>query len=197
MSGAAPPAEAQTILDFWFGQPGDRDPGGYRALWFQVDAAFDRAVGVTCAAWHDAAAAGRLDHWAATPRGALALLILLDQVPRNLFRGTPRAYATDAAARACARAAIDAGFDRQLAPIERWFVYLPFEHSEALEDQRRAVALFEALPAEPSRDEALVAVRRHAEIIERFGRFQHRNAILGRVSTPEETAFLKEPHSSF
>jgi uncharacterized protein (DUF924 family) len=191
------PAAARAVLDVWFGAPDDPASGAPRALWFEADAAFDRTVGTHCAALQQAAAAGRLDVWAATPLGCLALLILLDQVPRNLFRGTPAAYATDAPARAQARAAVAAGFDRALSPVQRWFIYLPFEHSEALEDQLLSVALFEALPDHPERATTLDAARRHRDIIARFGRFPHRNATLGRLSTAEETAFLREPDSSF
>ena len=197
MFDATPPAGARAVLDFWFGRPSDPAYALPRAAWFRADVAFDRAVGERCGALHDAAAAGKLAHWAATPPGSLALLILLDQVSRNLFRGTPRAYATDAPARALARVAVDAGFDRVLTVVQRWFVYLPFEHSEALDDQRRAFTLFETLKDEPACASAMVTVRRHLEIIERFGRFPHRNAILGRSSTPEEAAFLREPNSSF
>jgi uncharacterized protein (DUF924 family) len=191
------PEAARAVLEFWFGPPDDPGCGLPRAVWFKADAGFDHAVGTRCAALHREAAAGRLDAWATTPLGCLALVILLDQVPRNLFRGTPAAYATDAQARAHARAAVAAGLDRALGPVQRWFVYLPFEHSEALEDQRRGVALFEALPDHPERAKAIEAVRRHHEIIARFGRFPHRNAILGRPSTDAETEFLREPNSSF
>jgi uncharacterized protein (DUF924 family) len=118
-------------------------------------------------------------------------------VPRNLYRGTPRAYASDARALALARAAVAAGFDRGLRPVQRWFVYLPFEHAEALADQERSVALFEAIADDPATAEVLDTVRRHREIIARFGRFPHRNAILGRPSTAAEEAFLREPDSSF
>jgi uncharacterized protein (DUF924 family) len=191
------PAEACAVLDFWFGPADTPGHGARRAIWFAADAAFDQAVGTTCGALHDQAAAGRLDAWAGTPRGALALLILLDQAPRNLFRGTPRAFATDPQARAHARAAVAAGFDQDLPPVLRWFVYLPFEHSEALDDQRRAVALFEPLRDDPLCASALEAVRHHHDIIARFGRFPHRNAILGRPSTEAELVFLTQPNSSF
>jgi len=195
--GAPPPAEARGVLEFWFGRETDPDYGARRDIWFRADAAFDRAVCDRCQALHAVAAQDRLDGWAATAHGSLALLILLDQVPRNIFRGTPRAYATDPQARARAHAAIAAGFDRVLPPVHRWFVYLPFEHSEALDDQHRSVALFESLPPHPELEAALRSVHRHREIIARFGRFPHRNAILGRASTPEEIAFLQEPNSSF
>ena len=196
-SDPAPSPEAQAVLAFWFGSETDSDYGARQDRWFRADAMFDRTVCDHCAALHEHAASGRLDGWAATPRGSLALVILLDQVPRNIFRGTPRAYATDPQARARADAAIAAGFDRALPPVPRWFLYLPFEHSETLDDQRRSVALFESLPEHPERAAALRSVHRHCEIIERFGRFPHRNAILGRRTTDEEAAFLKEPNSSF
>jgi uncharacterized protein (DUF924 family) len=131
------------------------------------------------------------------PLSCLALVLLLDQVPRNVFRGTPRAYASDAKARAVARVAIAAGFDAQLPPPQRAFLYLPFEHSELLEDQCACMALFEALPPEHLGPRTLAIVARHHEIVARFGRFPHRNKVLGRVSTPEEEAFLLEPDSSF
>jgi uncharacterized protein (DUF924 family) len=191
------PEAARAVLDAWFGPPDDPGCGLPRAVWFQADISFDRAVGAQCGALRRAAASGRLDPWAATPLGCLALLILLDQVPRNLFRGTPAAYATDPQARAQADAAIAAGLDRALSPVQRWFVYLPFEHSEALEDQRRSLALFKALPDHPERDATLEAARHHHDIIARFGRFPHRNAILGRPSTAAEAAFLQEPNASF
>ncbi|MBI3515323.1 MAG: DUF924 domain-containing protein [Proteobacteria bacterium] len=195
MPGPSP--EARAILAFWFGTEDDPAFCTPRTVWFRANAAFDQAVDAHCQALHLDAAAGRLDHWAQTPLGSLALLILLDQVPRNLFRGTPRAYATDRQALAHARTAVDAGFDRLLRPVQRWFIYLPFEHAETLADQIRSVALFDALKDDPASAAALDSVRRHHEIIARFGRFPHRNAILGRASTAAEEAFLKEPNSSF
>jgi len=191
-----PPA-AQAVLDFWFGAPGDPHFCERREIWFKADAAFDATVHAQCAALHRAAAAGRLDDWAGASLSCLALLLLLDQVPRNLFRRDCAAYAADAKARAVARAALAAGFDARLHPVQRTFVYLPFEHSEDLDDQRLSVALFEALPPEHLGPRTLTIVRRHHEIVARFGRFPHRNACLGRVTTPEEAAFLLEPDSSF
>ena len=138
-------------------------------------------------------AQGELAARAAEPRGALASCLVLDQLPRNLFRGTPRAFAYDPLARAIARRTVAAGLDRQLDAKARLFLYLPFEHSEEIADQREAVRLCEELGNAGWLDYA----RRHLVIIERFGRFPHRNAILGRVSTPEEVAFLREPGSSF
>jgi uncharacterized protein (DUF924 family) len=178
--GAAetPPA-ARAVIDFW------REAGP--ALWFAKDAEFDRRFRDRFIALHERAAAGALENWAATADGALALLILLDQFPRNAFRGTPRMFATDARARSVARAAVGAGFDQALEPQLRAFMYLPFMHSEALADHERSVALNRTLGGESQR-----FAEHHRGIIERFGRFPHRNAVLGRATTAEEQAFLDE-----
>jgi uncharacterized protein (DUF924 family) len=135
---------------------------------------------------------GQLEQWRSTPLAALALVVVLDQFSRNMFRGTPRAFDGDPAALAAARGALERGLDRLLSPAERTFMYMPFEHAEELAAQRRSLALFEAL--DPNDMEY---ARRHHEIIARFGRFPHRNAVLGRESTPEEIEFLKGPDSSF
>jgi len=135
---------------------------------------------------------GELDRWRSTPLAALALIVVLDQFSRNMFRETPRAFVGDPAALAAAASVIERGFDRLLSAQERTFVYMPFEHSEDLAAQRRSLALFEAL--DPNDMEY---AKRHHEIIARFGRFPHRNAVLGRESTPEEIEFLKRPGSSF
>jgi uncharacterized protein (DUF924 family) len=190
------------IRDFWFGAPGDPERGRMRKKWFEKSDAFDAELRTRFLAAHERAASGGCDALATTPDGVLALMILLDQLPRNLFRGTARAFATDRHARDIAAGAVAVGLDMQLAPVERVFVYLPFEHSEDLADQRRSVALFESLPATPDFPEAERAnvvdfARRHLVIIERFGRFPHRNAAFGRASTPEEIAFLTQPNSSF
>jgi uncharacterized protein (DUF924 family) len=174
------------VLTFWFADEA-------RDLWFEKNATFDATCRQQLGALADDAAAGRLNVWASTPRGALALVILLDQVPRNLHRGTPAAFAQDAKAREVARRALSAGLDADLAPAERLFLYLPFEHSEDAADQALAVELIERLGHPDWTD----ATRRHRDIILRFGRFPHRNAALGRPSTPEELAFLAEPGSSF
>ena len=190
------PAQVGALLDFWFGPP-DAPEGDRSDLWFTIDPTFDAALRERFLTDYEAAAAGQYEGWKAEPETCLALILLLDQLPRNLFRGTPRAYATDGMARAAARHAVERGFDQALAPIRRWFVYLPFEHSEDLADQELALRLFRALPEEARTAPALAAVERHHEIITRFGRFPHRNRVLGRVSTPEEEAFLKEPNSAF
>lgn len=184
------------VLEFWFCEQA-------RPRWFANDAGFDDEIRRRFAATLAAAAAGRLDGWTREPQPCLALVIVLDQVSRNVHRGSPRAYATDAAARAVATTATDRGFDRAVPLDRRIFFYLPFEHSEDPEDQRRSVALFRQWAGEhtgAARDKAfeqLDHVLRRQDIIERFGRFPHRNAILGRPATAEESEFLKEPNSSF
>jgi uncharacterized protein (DUF924 family) len=167
------------VLSFWFSDAGSRQ-------WFAPTAEFDREIRERFADFAARAARGELSAWEESPKGCLALCILLDQMPRNMYRGTPRVYAADHLALEIAERAVDRGFDRNLPPERRQFLYLPFSHSERLADQLRAVALFEAAGL----DEALVYVRGHLRTIRRFGRFPHRNTILGRASTPEELAFL-------
>jgi uncharacterized protein (DUF924 family) len=175
------------VLGFWFAQ-------GMEARWFKKDPAFDAEVRARLLPLHERAAAGHLDHWQGSARGALALVILLDQVPRNLFRGRPQAFATDAKALAVTKRALDEGLDTALAQPERMFLYLPLEHCEDLADQDLCVRLTSALDENPEwHDYAL----RHRDVVARFGRFPHRNAALGRDTTPEEAAFLKQPGSSF
>ncbi len=191
---APPPNDmtsANDVLAFWFAD----DRATHRKVWFEADAAFDAAcTGLTAA--RDLAKTGALDDWANTPRGGLALLILLDQLSRNLHRGMAEAFAADAKARAIARDMIVRGADRVLTPVERMFVYLPFEHSEDLADQDLSVRLFAALDAELSVKTGEYAVR-HRDVICRFGRFPHRNAVLGRTSTSDELAYLAEPGAGF
>jgi uncharacterized protein (DUF924 family) len=187
------PERAQALLDAWFGPPGDPAREQHREIWFKSPAEFDNALRDAFLADLEAASAGELRSWEALPEGALALVLLLDQIPRNIFRGTPRAYATDAAARAVADRALAEGYDRLVPPVWRLFFYMPFHHSEDLADQRRSVALFDSLPRNPDRRGALRRYgRTYIEVIERFGRFPHRNKILGRESTPDEIAFLAE-----
>jgi len=161
-------------------------------LWFAKDDAFDAAIREGFEAMHHAAARGELAGWKETPQGALALLILLDQFPRNLFRGSAHAFATDPLALEIARAAIDRGHDQAIEPALRVFLYLPFEHAERIEDQERCIALCEALHAAGGDKSYLDYAILHRDIIARFGRFPHRNAALARTSTPEELAFLAE-----
>ncbi len=180
MSEHAAPARwtAEDVLAFWLAAGHER--------WFGHDAALDAAVRERFAATYDDAAAGLLTAWEDQPRSALALVIVLDQFPRNMFRGSARSFATDPLARAAAERAIARGFDQQAAMPERVFFYLPFEHSETLADQERAVALIAAT----GDADLLKWAELHADIIRRFGRFPHRNALLGRTSTLEEQAFL-------
>jgi uncharacterized protein (DUF924 family) len=182
----APWPPDRAILDFWF------SPAA-RKRWFDADEAFDQEIAARFGQAWRRVAGGDLAGWPNTADGTLALVILLDQFPRNLFRGDPRAYATDQAARTFAAAALAHGLDAELPPERRRFLYLPFMHSEDVIDQRRCVALFAGLDDAESLDFA----RRHLAIVERFGRFPHRNAALGRETTAEEAAFLKEPGSSF
>lgn len=172
------PVSPEDVVTFW------RDAGPPR--WFAKDDAFDREFTARFLQAHEAAARGELDDWAGSPQGALALCVLLDQLPRNAFRGTARVHATDPLARAVAAAALDAGFDREVEPALRQFFHLPFMHSERLEDQDRSVELAGDDP------ESLRWAMHHRDIVRRFGRFPHRNAVLGRESTPEERAFLAQ-----
>ena len=187
----------EEVLDFWFGREGEEGYGEFREAWFTKDPEFDREIRDRFDSVYEEAAAGRLDHWKDEARSCLALIILLDQFPRNMFRGGPKTYATDEKAREAARHAVERAYDRELPPYGRLFVYLPFEHSENLEDQRLSVELFRGLAAEVGSEELLGYAARHMEIIERFGRFPHRNEILGRATTREEAEFLREPDSSF
>lgn len=187
----------EDVLDFWFGSAGSPEREGDRELWWSVGTAFDEEVRRRFLGLHEAAAAGGLGGWRGSPEGALALVLALDQFPRNMFRGTPRAYATDARALAAAEAALARGFDRALPFTMAKFFYLPLMHCEEVELQRRCVALFEPHRDAPAGEKSLESARRHLEIVERFGRFPHRNAVLGRSSTAEEVDFLTEPNSSF
>jgi uncharacterized protein (DUF924 family) len=195
---------AREILDFWFvPKPGEvvtADPAGAaqtRDVWFRKDDAFDAEIRERFAVPLAAALAGAYGEWCDEPRGSLARVIVLDQFARNAHRGTPQAFAGDMRALATARDAIARDFDRALAPHERRFLYMPFEHSEEIADQERAVALFEELAAQTGLVEPLSWAIRHRDVIRRFGRFPHRNDILGRASTPEESAFLQQPGSRF
>lgn len=177
------------ILEFWFGKEDDPGYGQFREEWFAADPEFDEEIRNRFLKTHEEARAGRLDHWQQHPRSALALVILLDQFSRNMFRGSPRMYDTDARARSVAGNAVKEGLDQELPAFQRWFLYMPFMHSEDPADQRRSVELFRAMgeDVETNLDYAIG----HKETIERFGRFPHRNEILGRESTPEEVEFLE------
>jgi uncharacterized protein (DUF924 family) len=202
---STPPETAEAVLSFWFGPP---DPDGraddvHRRRWFVKDDAFDALLRERFLADHEAVVARRCEDWLATPRGRLAYVIILDQLSRNMFRGTAGMFAHDAQARTAAALGIDRGEDARLHADQRPFLYMPSMHSEDLADQDRCVALFTALrdgadPAHRAAAEGGVKfAAMHRDIIARFGRFPHRNALLGRASTPSEEAFLKEPGSSF
>jgi uncharacterized protein (DUF924 family) len=178
-SGTPLAPEAQALLDFW------RAAGPQR--WFKKDAAFDATFRSRFLPVHEAAARGDLDAWNGTPEGALALLLLLDQFPRNAFRGSARMFATDARALAFARDALQRGLDALVDSDLRQFFHLPFMHSEDLHDQERSVELAGLAGGESLRYAIL-----HRDIVQRFGRFPHRNAVLGRTTTPEEQQFLDE-----
>lgn len=189
--------KARALIDFWFGRPGVPSRFEQREVWFKVDPGFDAQCREQFGALRERAAAGDCADWTLEAEPCLALILLLDQFPRNLFRGRAQAFATDAQARDAARAALGRGFDRSLPASWRQFVHLPFEHSEDLADQEVSVKLAAVLARDPAFAPALDYAQRHHAIIARFGRFPHRNAALGRTSTPEEDAFLKEPNSSF
>ena len=190
-------AEAQHVLDFWFGARGSPQAGQRRPEWFRKSDEFDALIRERFLDTYEHAAAGRLDHWGTAARPLLALIVVLDQFPRNMFRGSPRSFATDAAALAAADRMVARGWDLELAPIERSFAYLPFEHAEDLAAQQRSMQLFGALAQDPAHADLLEWARKHYVIIERFGRFPHRNAILQRATTPDEVEFLGQPGSSF
>ncbi|TAE57199.1 MAG: DUF924 domain-containing protein [Nostocales cyanobacterium] len=185
-------SEAAPILEFWFGHPDQLDYGKPRSIWFNSEPEFDRKVRDNFLEYYRRASAGFLDHWMNAPETCLGLILLLDQFPRNMFRGTPEAFATDWEALSLAQHAIAHGYDRQLLPVQRWFMYLPFEHSENIEHQRQGIKLFQQLSHDPDSAIAIEIAFEHLQIISRFGRFPHRNQILGRISTPEEEEFLEQ-----
>jgi uncharacterized protein (DUF924 family) len=183
------PATADDVLDFWFGPRGAR--GAARPEWFRKDAAFDARIRDRFGELHERASRRDLDDWRAEPPGLIALVVVLDQFSRNLYRNDARAFGQDAYARECARGAIAKGFEARLSPVERMFLYLPFEHHEDLADQEFCIERMRSLDAFPETRGLVGYAKRHADVIRRFGRFPHRNAALGRASTPEEAEFLK------
>ena len=186
-NSTTPTTTTAAILEFWF----QGDPDTWRTdPWFKKNDAFDTAIRTRFATTVQAAQDGMLDDWVATSDGTLALLILLDQFARNIHRGSPLAFAGDAHARSIARAAIAAGIEDRITPVQRVFLYLPFEHSEALEDQDDSIRLFESLPPADWRANIVDYAHRHREVIRDFTRFPHRNAAIGRTSTPAEQAWL-------
>ncbi|MBA2618473.1 MAG: DUF924 domain-containing protein [Rubrobacter sp.] len=188
------PAE---VLAFWFGGEGEPGYGEFRSQWFQKDEAFDREVTDRFAGLYDEAAAGELDGWREEAESCLALVIVLDQFPRNMFRGDARTHATDGKALDAAKYAIEQALDRELPPFQRMFLCMPFMHAEDARDQRISVGLFEGLAGEAGGPDVVEYAVGHRDIVERFGRFPHRNALLGRETTPEEAEFLTQPGSSF
>jgi uncharacterized protein (DUF924 family) len=191
------PAPAQALLDFWFGPPGDPEREQHRHIWFRSTPEHDEELRRRFLADYEQAAAGAFAAWEGTAEGALGLVLLLDQLPRNIFRDTPRAYATDASARGVADRALAQNFGAQVPPAWRLFFYMPLHHSEDLADQRRAEAFSAGLRAARAPVERGEGANRrygmpYPEVIARFGRFPHRNRILGRPSTAEEAAFLAE-----
>lgn len=183
---ATPIASPEAVIRFWFEDLSLQD-------WFRSDAALDRRIAERFTATHLALAGHVPDAWRASPEATLALIVVLDQFPRNIYRGTPLAFATDCLALREARAALNAGFDSKVEPLRRAFFYLPFEHSEALEDQDRSVSLFTRLGLEEPLRYAVL----HRDAIVEFGRFPHRNAILARPSTPGELEYLARPGAGF
>ena len=201
---AALPQRARALIDFWFGPDGDPGREQHRDIWFRSTPEHDDTLRRLFLGDYQQAAARELAGWEAEPLAALALLLLLDQIPRNIFRDTARAYVTDPMARHSADRALAAGFDRTVPTAWRKFFYMPFHHSEDLADQRRSVALWDSLREERNElrahDRDSGANRRYGmpylDVIERFGRFPHRNAILGRASTPEEIEFLQRARAA-
>jgi len=180
------PADARAVLAFWYEECGPE-------RWFAKDPALDAQIRNRFGVLHAKACAGGLDHWAGTAEGALALIVLIDQFSRNIHRDGPAAFAADPKALSLVAGALEAGFDQDMTGPQRAFLYMPLMHSEDLADQDRCIRLMREAGLEKQHGYAVA----HRKIIARFGRFPHRNAVLGRVSTPEEEAFLKEPDSSF
>jgi len=191
-------AAATDVLAFWFGAPDDPARDQPRPEWFRKDDAFDLHVRQRFGALIERGLTGALDAWAADPQGAVAQIVVLDQFTRNAFRGTARAFTGDSRALEAARALVSRGADRALPGVQRQFVYLPFEHAEDLATQDESIRLFAALAHdEPALADLLGWAERHRDIIVKFGRFPHRNELLGRASTPDELAFLQQPGSGF
>lgn len=189
---------AREVLDFWFGEPRSARFGKEWDQWFGGHEAFDAELRTRFGGTLEAARRGDMDDWQSSPLGALAFIVVLDQFSRNIHRGSAEAFAGDARAIAAARRMVDSGADCGLPSAHhRAFVYMPFEHDESLESQEQAVRLFEALERDTGLRGYARYARRHAEIVARFGRFPHRNALLGRPSTDDELSFLLEPGSSF
>ena len=190
--------DAQAVLDFWFAAEDDAEHGAVRDLWFRKSDETDRQIAERFGPLIEQALRGELEAWATEPQTALAQIVLLDQFTRNSFRDTPRAFAGDKRALAAAMAMVGARHDEKLLPVQRVFVYLPFEHAEGIVMQQEALRLFTRLVAEaPELQNMLDYAQRHHDVVQRFGRFPHRNAILGRQSTADEIEFLRQPGARF
>ncbi len=191
--------DAQAVLDFWFLAPASEGYGAQRDVWFRKSDAFDADIRARFGAVIDAAVAGGLREWDALgAQGTLARIIVLDQFTRNARRDTPGAFGGDALALAAAQQLVASGADQALLPVQRWFAYMPFEHAESMAMQDQSVALFTALSAaNPGFQGVLDYAEKHRAVIARFGRFPHRNRILGRDSTAQETDYLSQPGSGF
>jgi uncharacterized protein (DUF924 family) len=181
----------EEILLFWFGSPEESAFGTPKLFWFSSTPQDDKLITQRFGADYEKAKTGQLDHWLKDPKGTLALVLLMDQIPRHLFRGQPRAFATDALGLAFAKIAIEKKYDKTLSPIYRRFFYMPFMHAEGLAEQAQSLRLFSQL----TDIKTIAFAQAHYDTIARFKRFPHRNAILGRLSTPEEIAFLRQPSS--
>ncbi|MFM2431870.1 MAG: hypothetical protein RLZZ511_3083 [Cyanobacteriota bacterium] len=190
-------SQGDSVLRFWFGEDWQQVPPTPQKKWFVKDPIFDQSVREWFTGTYEQAVAGRLEHWTETAAGALALTIVLDQFPRNMFRDTPKAFASDAQALHVADYALDRDFDQDVPPVMRLFFYLPFEHSENLSNQNRAVQLLQGYADDPELGSYAEFALKHQAVIAQFGRFPHRNAILGRESTPAELEFLEQPGSRF
>lgn len=191
------PAEAQAVLDFWFLPEADPGHGASRKEWFIKEPEFDDAIRSRFGALVETALEGGLQDWTSTRMGTLALIIVLDQFPRNLYRGMAQAFAGDARALGLARALVDAGLDADLPPVMRCFLYLPYEHCEDADTVRQIGPKFESLSAFEETKDTHIYWAKHLDVLERFGRYPHRNAALNRPSTPEEEVWNNTPGTGF
>lgn len=186
-------SDLNQLLEFWFGSAEPTQMATHRQEWWVKDDEYDRRINEDFGSLYNKATNGELESWKETPLGCVGLVILLDQFPRNMFRGDAQSFATDPQARDITRYALDIGIDQKVPMGGKLFLYLPLEHSEELDHQNTCVALMQAMGDEGYTDFAL----KHQVIIEKFGRFPHRNDVIGRESTPEEIEFLKQPGSGF
>jgi uncharacterized protein (DUF924 family) len=191
-------SKVQKILQFWFGLPAHPGYGSFQPWWFKGSEEVDRQIAEFFGADYEFAAAGYLEGWQGWPESCLALILLLDQIPRSLFRGQAKAFATDAMARSIAQQALLNQIDQELPiTVQRWFLYMPFQHSEVLADQERSMELFQSSPDHPAKPQALASAKLHHWLIQEFGRFPHRNGLLDRATTPAELAYLQQPDAFY